>query len=114
VRAQEHRHRRHLGRFREPTERDLRLERIEELFARRAGRRRRALATDKLRYGELGRAVGALPHEELKELEADGIVKRVDHRVIPLRFAYLLTTFGWACSRPVPHIRERAVARRVA
>lgn len=114
MRAQEHRHRRHLGRFREPTERDLRLERIEELFARRAGRRRRALATDKLRYGELGRAVGALPHEELKELEADGIVKRVDHRDSSALRLLAHNLWTGSLAPRAAHSRARAVARHLA
>lgn len=55
------------------------------------------------RYGELQRAVGAITHkvliQQLKELEADGIVKRVDHGEIPPRVDYSLTKFGQSLAR---------------
>lgn len=86
------------------------------------------LAKDTLRYGELRRAVGAVTHkvliQQLKELEADGIVKRLDHREIPPRVDYSLTTLGQSlagalaplCQWGTDHTREieRAVARRGA
>jgi DNA-binding HxlR family transcriptional regulator len=86
------------------------------------------LAKDTLRYGELQRTVGAVTHkvliQQLKELEADGIVKRVDHGEIPPRVDYSLTKFGQSlaaalaplCQWGADHAREieRAVARRVA
>jgi len=86
------------------------------------------LAKDTLRYGELRRAVGAVTHkvliQQLKDLEADGIVKRVDHREIPPRVDYSLTKLGQTlagalvplCQWGTEHVREieRAVARRVA
>ncbi|APR81332.1 Transcriptional regulator, HxlR family protein [Minicystis rosea] len=86
------------------------------------------LAQDTLRYGELRRAVGAVTHkvliQQLKELEADGIVKRVDYGEIPPRVDYSLTKFGQTlaqalaplCQWGTDHVREieRVVARRVA
>jgi DNA-binding HxlR family transcriptional regulator len=86
------------------------------------------LAKDTLRYGELMRAVGAVTHkvliQQLKELEADGIVRRVDHREIPPRVDYSLTKLGQTlagalaplCQWGTDHVREieRVIARRAA
>jgi DNA-binding HxlR family transcriptional regulator len=86
------------------------------------------LAKGTLRYGELRRAVGAVTHkvliQQLKELEADGVVKRVDHGEIPPRVDYSLTRFGRTlaealgplCQWGTDHVREieRATARRAA
>lgn len=51
-----------------------------------------------LRYGELRRAVGRVSDkvliQQLKELEADGIVSRVDFGEIPPKVEYSLTAFG--------------------
>jgi DNA-binding HxlR family transcriptional regulator len=56
------------------------------------------LAHDTRRYGELKRAIGAVSHkmliQQLKELEADGLVDRVDYKEIPPRVDYSLTAFG--------------------
>jgi DNA-binding HxlR family transcriptional regulator len=45
------------------------------------------LSKGTLRYGELQRAVGTVTHkvliQQLKELEADRIVKRVNHGEVP-------------------------------
>ncbi|MFZ2869780.1 winged helix-turn-helix transcriptional regulator [Zavarzinia sp.] len=50
------------------------------------------------RYGELRRAVRDVSDkmliQQLKELEADGLVKRTDHREIPPRVDYSLTPLG--------------------
>ena len=84
------------------------------------------LARGTLRYGELRRAVGAVTHkvliQQLKELEADGVVKRVDHSEIPPRVDYSLTKFGQTlaqaltplCQWGTDHVREveRLAARR--
>ncbi len=86
------------------------------------------LATGTLRYGELRRAVGSVTHkvliQQLKELEADGVVKRVDYGEIPPRVDYSLTKFGQTlagalaplCQWGTEHASEigRAVARRAA
>ncbi len=86
------------------------------------------LAKETLRYGELKRAVGAVTHkvliQQLKELEADGVVRRVDHHEIPPRVDYSLTKFGQSlaqalaplCQWGTDHGREieRVVSRRVA
>src|ERR1700756_1973429 len=56
------------------------------------------LAHDTRRYGELKRAVGAVSHkmliQQLKELETDGLVNRVDYKEIPPRVEYSLTAFS--------------------
>lgn len=84
------------------------------------------LAKDTLRYGELKRAVGAVTHkvlsQQLKELEADGIVKRVDYQEIPPRVDYSLTELGQSlagalgtlCEWGTVHAVEidRAIGRR--
>ena len=86
------------------------------------------LAKGALRYGELRRAVGSVTHkvliQQLKDLEADGIVKRVDYREVPPRVDYSLTKFGQTlasalaplCQWGTDHTREinRTVARRAA
>lgn len=78
------------------------------------------------RYGELRRAIGPVSHkvliQQLKELEADGIIKRVDYNEIPPRVDYSLTKFGQSlaqafgplCQWGTDHEREieRVVARR--
>jgi len=50
------------------------------------------------RYGELRRAVRDVSDkmliQQLKELEADGLVKRTDYREIPPRVDYALTPLG--------------------
>jgi DNA-binding HxlR family transcriptional regulator len=85
------------------------------------------LSRGTLRYGELKRAVGAVTHkvltQQLKELEADGIVKRVDHGEIPPHVDYSLTKFGQSlaaalgslCQWGTDHVHEieRVVARRI-
>jgi DNA-binding HxlR family transcriptional regulator len=56
------------------------------------------LAHGARRYGELRRAVGGVSDkvliQQLKELQADGIIDRVDYREIPPKVEYSLTTFG--------------------
>lgn len=50
------------------------------------------------RYGELRRAVRGVSDkvliQQLKELEADGIVLRTDHKKVPPRVDYALTDLG--------------------
>jgi DNA-binding HxlR family transcriptional regulator len=86
------------------------------------------LARGTLRYGELNRAVRGVTHkvliQQLKELEADGIIKRVDYGEIPPRVDYSLTKFGQTladalgplCQWGTDHAREieRAIARSAA
>src|SRR4029077_7927946 len=56
------------------------------------------LAHGTRRYGELRRAVGSVSDQvltqQLKELQADGIVDRLDYREIPPKVEYSLTAFG--------------------
>src|ERR1700730_4746970 len=51
-----------------------------------------------LRYGDLRRAVGSVSDkvliQQLKELQADGIIDRVDFGEIPPKVEYSLTAFG--------------------
>jgi DNA-binding HxlR family transcriptional regulator len=72
--------------------------------------------------------VGTVTHkvliQQLKELEADRIVKRVNHGEIPPRVDYSLTKFGQTLARALSplcqwgtdHVQEleRAAARREA
>ena len=56
------------------------------------------LAHGTRRYGELRRAVGSVSDkvliQQLKELQADGIVDRLDYGEIPPKVEYSLTAFG--------------------
>lgn len=56
------------------------------------------LAQGPNRYGELRRAVRGVSDkmliQHLKELEADGIVRRTDHQEVPPRVDYTLTPLG--------------------
>lgn len=56
------------------------------------------LAHEARRYGDLRRAVGNVSDkmliQQLKELEADGIVDRHDFKEIPPKVEYSLTPFG--------------------
>jgi DNA-binding HxlR family transcriptional regulator len=56
------------------------------------------LAHGTRRYGELRRAVGSVSNkvliQQLKELQADGIIDRCDYREIPPKVEYSLTAFG--------------------
>jgi DNA-binding HxlR family transcriptional regulator len=56
------------------------------------------LAHGTRRYGELRRAVGGVTDkvliQQLKELQADGVIDRRDFREIPPKVEYSLTAFG--------------------
>jgi DNA-binding HxlR family transcriptional regulator len=56
------------------------------------------LAHGTRRYGELRRAIGSVSDkvliQQLKELQADGIIARVDFGEIPPKVEYSLTAFG--------------------
>jgi DNA-binding HxlR family transcriptional regulator len=61
------------------------------------------LAHEVRRYGELRRAVGGVSDkvliQQLKELQADGIIKRLDFKEIPPKVEYSLTVFGETLAR---------------
>jgi DNA-binding HxlR family transcriptional regulator len=56
------------------------------------------LAHGTRRYGELRRAIGGVSDkvliQQLKELQADGIIARLDYGEIPPKVEYSLTAFG--------------------
>jgi DNA-binding HxlR family transcriptional regulator len=56
------------------------------------------LATGPRRFGELRREVGGISEkmlaQQLREMEADGIVSRKDFHEVPPRVEYALTRFG--------------------
>ena len=60
------------------------------------------LAQGPNRYGELKRAVRGVSDkmliQQLKELEADGLVSRTDHKEVPPRVDYGLTPLGRSMS----------------
>ncbi|MCB8839513.1 helix-turn-helix domain-containing protein [Aurantimonas sp. VKM B-3413] len=68
------------------------------------------LARGTLRYGELRRAVGRASDkvliQQLKELQADGIVRRVDHGEVPPKVDYSLTPFGISLARALEQLCE--------
>jgi DNA-binding HxlR family transcriptional regulator len=61
------------------------------------------LAHETRRYGELKRCVRGVSDkmliQQLKELEADGVIQRTDYREIPPRVDYSLTPFGRGLAR---------------
>jgi DNA-binding HxlR family transcriptional regulator len=56
------------------------------------------LAHDTRRYGDLKRAVNGVSDkvliQHLKELQADGVIQRVDYQTIPPKVEYSLTKLG--------------------
>ena len=70
------------------------------------------------RYGELKRAVGTVSDkmliQQLKELQMDEIVERIDYKEIPPKVEYSLTPFGHSlaqalaplCAWGTEHMRE--------
>ena len=83
------------------------------------------LAHGARRYGELRRAVGSVSDkvliQQLKELQADGIVSRVDFGEIPPKVEYSVTAFGRTLGKALAPLCEwgtkyssdvEAIARR--
>jgi DNA-binding HxlR family transcriptional regulator len=62
------------------------------------------------RYGELRRAVGKVSDkvliQQLKELQADGILNRVDFGEVPPKVEYSLTVFGRALGKALTPLCE--------
>jgi DNA-binding HxlR family transcriptional regulator len=61
------------------------------------------LAHGARRYGELRRAVGGVSDkmlvQQLKELQADGVIDRLDFKEIPPKVEYSLTPFGGSLAK---------------
>jgi DNA-binding HxlR family transcriptional regulator len=86
------------------------------------------LSREARRYGDLRRAIGNVSDkmliQQLKELEADGIVDRLDFKEIPPKVEYSLTAFGQTlagalkplCAWGTEHMIEveKLVSRRAA
>lgn len=70
------------------------------------------LAGGPLRFNELQRRLGAVTHrtlsKTLKEMEADGLVKRTDYGEIPPRVDYALTDKGRALQPVLEAMEEWA------
>jgi DNA-binding HxlR family transcriptional regulator len=76
------------------------------------------LAHDTRRYGDLKRAVNGVSDkmliQHLKELQADGVIQRVDYQTIPPKVEYSLTKFGVGlanslaplCAWGTAHVRQ--------
>lgn len=56
------------------------------------------LSGTRLRFGELRRLVGSVSEkmlsQQLKEMVADGLLRRIDHRTVPPHVEYETTEFG--------------------
>ena len=68
------------------------------------------LAHGTRRYGELRRAIGSVSDkvliQQLKELEADGIIDRLDYGEIPPKVEYSRTAFGRTLGRALAPLCE--------
>jgi len=68
------------------------------------------LAHGTRRYGELRRAVGSVSDkvliQQLKELQADGIIDRFDYGEIPPKVEYSVTAFGRALGKALAPLCE--------
>lgn len=68
------------------------------------------LAKGTKRYGELRRAVGKVSDkvliQQLKELQADGIIDRIDYGEVPPKVEYSLTGFGHSLSQALVQLCE--------
>ena len=68
------------------------------------------LAHGTRRYGELRRAIGSVSDkvliQQLKELQADGIIARLDYGEIPPKVEYSLTAFGRTLGRALAPLCE--------
>jgi len=61
------------------------------------------LAHGTRRYGDLRRSVGTVSDkvlsQQLKDLQADGVIDRIDYQEIPPKVEYALTAFGTTLAR---------------
>lgn len=72
------------------------------------------LAHDTRRYGDLKRAVNGVSDkmliQHLKELQADGVIQRVDYQTIPPKVEYSLTKFGVSLANSLAPLCEWGTA----
>jgi DNA-binding HxlR family transcriptional regulator len=72
------------------------------------------LAHDTRRYGDLKRAVHGVSDkmliQHLKELQADGVIQRVDYQTIPPKVEYSLTKFGMSLANSLAPLCEWGTA----
>ncbi len=68
------------------------------------------LAANTMRYGELRRSLGKITHkmltEQLRELEADGLVHREVYQVVPPKVEYSLTEQGQTVIPIIESLRQ--------
>lgn len=68
------------------------------------------------RFGELRRLVGTVSEkvlaQQLRELEADGIILRTDHAEVPPRVDYSVTNFGQTLARALMALCDWGDANR--
>ncbi len=72
------------------------------------------LAHNTRRYGDLKRAVNGVSDkmliQHLKELQADGVIQRVDYQTIPPKVEYSLTKFGVSLANSLAPLCEWGTA----
>jgi DNA-binding HxlR family transcriptional regulator len=76
------------------------------------------LAQDKRRFGELRRLVAGVSEkmliQQLRELQADGIIERVDFKEIPPKVEYLVTPLGLSLANALQPLCEWGTAHSAA
>jgi DNA-binding HxlR family transcriptional regulator len=76
------------------------------------------LSSGKRRFGELRRLVGGVSEkmliQQLRELQADGIVERIDFREIPPKVEYSVTPLGTTLSQALLPLCEWGTAHSPA
>jgi len=70
-----------------------------------------------LRFSELARVLAGVSQkvltEQLRQLEQDGVVRRIDHRGVPRRVEYGLTAWGQALCPALDEMLRWSTAREV-
>ena len=76
------------------------------------------LGPGKRRFGELRRLVSGVSEkmliQQLRELQADGVVERVDFREIPPKVEYSLTPLGWSLAQALKPLCDWGTAHATA